>query len=122
MSSIKSLISKIEKDLNALKISMKKESKKKEQKKKVIKKIIDDVKKKSDLKKFTVAELKEWIKKNNINTKKLEKLHKDDWINIVWKTIKKNSESSSDSESEYSSTSSSCGSSCDDVDSDSDSD
>ena len=105
MASINALIAKIEKDLKTLKLSVK--TTKKVPKEKVSKKepkgVIEKCKKKADLQKFTVAELKDWVKKNSISTKKIEKSHKEDWVNIVWKNMKKsnkNSESEQDSSEE----------------------
>jgi hypothetical protein len=93
MSSVSAIIAKLEKQLKALKVSTKKNEKKPEKKNKGK---ISDVSKKTDLKKFTVVELKEFIKKNKIATKKTDKLHKDDWINLIWNNIK--SDSSDESE------------------------
>lgn len=91
-----SIIAKLEKQLNALKVSTK-ASKKTEKVSKKLK--ISEVTKKSDLKKFTVAELKEFIKKKKYVTKKTDKLHKDDWIDLIWKNLDINSSSSESDES-----------------------
>jgi hypothetical protein len=96
MSSVSAIIAKLEKQLKALKVSTKKVDKKVDKKKKGK---ISDVNKKEDLKKFTVVELKEFIKKNKIITKKTDKLHKEDWINLIWNNIKNESDNDSTKES-----------------------
>ena len=90
MSSVSAIIAKLEKQLKALKVSTKiaKKNEKKPEKKSNKKGKISEVNKKEDLKKFTVVELKEFIKKNKIVTKKTDKLHKEDWINLIWNNIK----------------------------------
>lgn len=99
MSSVSAIIAKLEKQLKALKVSTKKVDKKVEKKNKGK---ISDVSKKTDLKKFTVVELKEFIKKNKIATKKTDKLHKEDWINLIWNNIKNNSSDESEESDESS--------------------
>jgi hypothetical protein len=86
---------------------------------------IDLCEKKEQVKKFTVPELKEWLKKHKIEVKNIAEKHKDDWVNIVWKTLKQMDESdtededSSDSESDCSdSDSDSSDSDCSESDSD----
>jgi hypothetical protein len=97
MSSL-SIIAKIEKQLKALKLSTEK-SKKPSKSKKVTKRKITECTKKSQLKKFTVVELKDFIAKHKISTKKVDKMHKEDWMNLIWKHLKKEQEESSDSSS-----------------------
>ena len=90
MSSITSRISKLEKELAALKVeSIKKPNNLKPKK-------IEECETKEQLKKFTLTELKEWLKKKKINIKKVTDKHKDDFVKIVWENI------SSDYESDYS--------------------
>ena len=52
-----------------------------------------------ELKKFTVSQLKEYIKKKKIDVKKVSDKHKEDFVKIVWKHIKNSSDSDSESES-----------------------
>ena len=59
---------------------------------------IDSCKSKSELAKFTIAELKDWIKSNRVETKKLYEKHKADLVNLVWKKIKSCSGSECDDE------------------------
>jgi hypothetical protein len=61
-------------------------------------KTIEDCKTKSEIKKFTIAEIKDWLRKRGVSLKKISELHKEDFVNIAWKT--KNSESESESESD----------------------
>jgi hypothetical protein len=92
-------ISKLEKELESLKVELNKENKdQKDQKNKGIKKPkkIDDCESIEQVKKFTTIELKEWLNKNKINVKKVTEKHKDDFVKIVWENI------SSEYESEYS--------------------
>ncbi len=98
MSSVSAIIAKLEKQLKALKVSTKKVNKKNE-KKPEKKGKISNVSKKAELKKFTVVELKEFIKKNKFVTKKTDKLHKADWIDLIWNNIKNESDSDSTEES-----------------------
>ena len=107
MSSVSAIIAKLEKQLKALKVSTKiaKKNEKKPEKKSNKKGKISEVNKKEDLKKFTVVELKEFIKKNKIVTKKTDKLHKEDWINLIWNNIKSESESDDSTEDESGSSS-----------------
>ena len=91
-SAIASKIAKIEKDLNELKISLGGD------KKKILKpKYIDDCESKEQLEMFSLTELKDWLKKNEINVKKITEKHKSDFVEIVWENI------SSEYESDYSS-------------------
>ena len=62
---------------------------------------IDTCKKKSELEKFTVKELKDWIKEHKIEAKKLSEKRKNDLVKFVWDVLKKSSDSES-SESEES--------------------
>ncbi len=64
---------------------------------------IADCVKKADLSKFTVNELKAFIKENEIDIKNLSKKRKEDIVNEVWKKLKliaKSQESESESESD----------------------
>jgi hypothetical protein len=63
-------------------------------------KSIDHCKNKEELTKFTVAELKDWIKSNGVEIKKLYEKHKDDLVRLVWKKIKSGSVSGSSESSE----------------------
>ena len=81
---------------------------------------IEKCTKKSDLEKFTVKELKEWVKSNGVDTKKLTKKHKEDFVKLVWKKLKETEASSSDESSSDSSESSSSGSDSGSSSSDSD--
>ena len=60
------------------------------------KKKIDDCKKKKHLKEFTTKQLKKWLKKNDIDSGKVEKKV---YIDMIWDTL---CESSSESETESS--------------------
>ena len=66
---------------------------------------IDACKSKSDLAKFNVKELKQWIKENGIDAKKLSEKHKEDLVKMVWKKLKTSAESSSSSSEESDSSS-----------------
>jgi hypothetical protein len=68
---------------------------------------IESCKKKAELEKFTVAELKEWVKKNGVDVKKLAKKHKEDYVKLVWKNLKSSANESSSDESSSDSSSSS---------------
>ena len=123
MSTSKSILKrlqKIEDDLADLKIDLKKSIKtetsstKKQSCKKPTKPAsITKCKSKSELAKFTVKELKDWVKENKIDAKKLAEKLKTELINLVWKNIKK----SADSSDENSDTSDSGSSDSDDSDS-----
>ena len=67
---------------------------------------IESCKKKAELEKFTVAELKDWVKKNGVDVKKLAKKHKEDYVKLVWKKLKEITSDSSSDESSSSSSSS----------------
>ena len=105
-----SAIKKLEAQLAKLKLQLaSKENKspkpKTERKRKDKPKSIDSCKSKGELSKFTIAELKDWIKSNRVETKKLYEKHKADLVNLVWKKIKSCSgsecdESEDDSEDE----------------------
>jgi hypothetical protein len=60
---------------------------------------IEKCKKKSDLEKFTVAELKEWAKENGVDLKSLKEKHKEDYVKLVWKKLKASASESSESSS-----------------------
>ena len=96
MSSVASRITKLEKELNALKVELNSSEKKK------IKKI-EDCTKKDQVEKFPVSELKEFIKKKKIDSKNAS--NKEDFVKIVLKFLKNlNKEESEDEyedESEY---------------------
>ena len=57
---------------------------------------IELCRKKSQLKDFTIAELKDWLKSNNVSIKNISKKHKDDLVKIVWDTLNAEDEDSSD--------------------------
>ena len=84
VSSIDKQLTKLQKRLDELKIKAKKP------------KTIDDCTSKKQLKQFTVKQLTDWLKKNNVNIEKLTKKHKDDLIKVIWKSLEE------DFESEYS--------------------
>jgi len=92
-STIYARISKLEKELESLKVELKESSVKKPKK-------IDDYETKEQLKKFSVTELKEWLKKKKINVKKVSEKHKDDFVNIVWENISNEYETESDDQSD----------------------
>jgi hypothetical protein len=87
---IASRISKLEKELESLKVELNKENKDKDSKKP---KKIDDCESIEQVKKFSVTELKEWLKKKKINVKKLSEKHKEDFVKIVWQEISEEYES-----------------------------
>ena len=91
--SILKRLQKIEDDLADLKIDLKK-SIKSEKKQSGKPTCITKCKKKEDLAKFTVKELKAWVKENKIDAKKLAEKLKTELINLVWKNIKKSADSS----------------------------
>jgi hypothetical protein len=123
-----SAIKKLEAQLAKLKLQLaskdnKSPKPKTERKRKDKPKSIDSCKSKAELSKFTIAELKDWIKSNSVETKKLYEKHKADLVNLVWKKVKSCSYSECDDESETDSeTETDSGSEYDDVDSESDSD
>jgi hypothetical protein len=94
-SSVASRISKLEKELSELKVELSETKKKTSKPKK-----IEDCKNMNELKKFTVTELKEWLKKKKINVKKVTEKHKDDFVKIVWENISDEYESESDDSDE----------------------
>jgi hypothetical protein len=103
-------ISSIELQFSKLRLMLEeKESKKAEKKSSAPRKrkdkpeSIDKCKTKSDLAKFTVKELKDWIKENEIDTKKLSEKHKEDLVKLVWKKLNASAESSEESSSSDSS-------------------
>jgi len=102
VSSIDKQLSKLQKRLDELKIKAKKPE------------TIDDCISKKQLKHFTVKELTSWLKKNNIDTEKLTRKHKEDLIKVIWKSLEE------DFESEYSTSDSETDSDSSDSDSDSD--
>ena len=90
--SFASKIAKLEKELNELKVSLKKNVKKP--------KYIDDCETKEQLELFTIDELKNWLKKNEINIKKVTEKHKSDFVEIVWENISDEYDSDYSEESE----------------------
>jgi len=76
-----SKISKLEKELADLKMEISKSAKSAKPKG------IDNCDSKEELNKFSVSELKEYIKKKKINVKKITEKHKADFVEIVWKYI-----------------------------------
>ena len=91
-STIASKIAKLEKELNELKVSLKKNVKKP--------KYIDECETKEQLELFTLDELKNWLKKNEINIKKVTEKHKSDFVEIVWENISDEYDSDYSEESE----------------------
>ncbi len=118
-------IKKLESQLAKLKVDLAKKSTKKaatecKPKKSSKPKRIEDCANKTELAKFTIAELKDWIKSNGVKTKKLYEKHKADLVSLVWKSLKTCSDSGcseSDSSDSYDS-----GSETDSESSESDSD
>jgi len=112
-SSILKKIESIESQLGKLKIALSKvdEPKKKKPseptKRKDKPETIDSCKTKTELAKFTIKELKEWIKENKIDAKKLSEKHKEELVKFVWKIIKNKTESSESESSDSDSGSSS---------------
>ena len=114
MASITKKITQIESQLTKLKLMLEKyETKnapvkeKKKSKKNSKPSCISKCKSKSDLEKFTVKELKVWIKENNIDIKKISEKHKEDFIKLIWSHINTESESENSSENSDSPSSSS---------------
>jgi hypothetical protein len=98
-----SAIKKLEAQLAKLKVEVSKGKDKSpkaktERKRKDKPKSIDTCTSKSDLAKFTIIELKDWIKSNRVETKRLYEKHKADLVNLVWKKIKSCSGSECDDE------------------------
>ena len=92
-------ISKLEKELESLKVELNKENNVNKGVKKPKK--IDDCESIEQVNKFTTVELKEWLNKKKINVKKVAEKHKDDFVKIVWENISSEYESDySDEESE----------------------
>ena len=87
MSSIASRIAKLEKELNKLKVELEKQesSDSSDKKEKKSKKIVDCTSK-SQIDKFTVAELKDFIKKKKLDSKNASV--KEDFVKIVFKYVK----------------------------------
>ena len=91
----------LEKQIKELKVEISKETEKKSMTvekttEKKPKKIEDCTKREQLNKYFTIAELKEWLKKKKINVKKVNEKHKNDFVKIVWENI------SDEYESDYS--------------------
>ena len=91
----------LEKQIKELKVEISKETEKKSMTvektiEKKPKKIEECTKREQLNKYFTVAELKEWLKKKKINVKKVNEKHKNDFVKIVWENI------SDEYESDYS--------------------
>ena len=114
MSSITKKIEQIENQLAKLKLMLEAKNTKNEERsdlhlveKKTKKNLgfISDCKKKSELEKFTVKDLKAFIKENKIDIKKITEKHKIDLVKIIWKTIKKSLENENESETSENSSS-----------------
>ncbi len=86
MSSIASRIAKLEKELNKLKVELEKENTSSSDKKKTKPKKIEDCTRKDQIEKFTVAELKEFIKKKKLDSKNAS--YKEDFVKVVLKYVK----------------------------------
>ena len=87
MSSIASRIAKLEKELNKLKVELEKqESSDSSEKKEKKPKNIVDCTSKSQIEKFTVSDLKEFIKKKKLDSKNAS--IKEDFVKIVFKYVK----------------------------------
>ena len=87
----------LEKQIKELKVEISKETEKKSMTVEKKPKKIEECTKREQLNKyFTVAELKEWLKKKKINVKKVSEKHKNDFVKIVWENI------SDEYESDYS--------------------
>ena len=115
VSAFEKKLAKIEKGLKELKVSLKgPEKAPKKSAQKTTK--IEDCKTKKELEKFKVEELKAWLSKNRVDTKKVTKKVKATWIKLVWENINGDDSDSSDSSSDSDDSDSS------DSDSDSDSD
>ena len=93
-----SAIKKLEAQLSKLKLELKNRKPKAERKRKDKPKSIEDCTSKEDLAKFTIKELKDWIKSNGVETKKLYQKHKEDLVKLVWKKVKSCSDSESESD------------------------
>ena len=97
-------LARLEKEINNLKVEISEKKPKETEKRteKKPKKIEDCTTPKQLNKYFTVAELKEWLKKKKINVKKVSEKHKNDFVKIVWENISDEYESdySNDSEDE----------------------
>ena len=116
-SSIARKIERMERQLSEIKLMLTK-TEKAEKKKSSKPMSISDCKSKSDLKKFTVKELKDWIKGNGVSSKKLSEKIKDELIKLVWKKLKSSPSSSDSSGTTDSSTQSSDSSESDSSESD----
>jgi hypothetical protein len=96
----------LEKQIKELKVEISKETEKKPEKtvekttEKKPKKIEECTKREQLNKYFTVAELKEWLKKKKINVKKVNEKHKNDFVKIVWENISDEYESDYSDESD----------------------
>ena len=78
----------MERELAEIKGFIKDISKKSKTKSKKPEKVeIDDCTNKKQLMKFTVSELKDYIKQQKIGVKKLTEKHKADFVKIVWEYI-----------------------------------
>ena len=117
-------LERLERNVAELKVEVQKKSEKNPEKKTEKKpKTIEECKSKSDLKHFTVKDLKDWIKGNDSkNAKKLSEKVKDDLVNLIWKKIKGSKKAQSSSSESSSSDASTETESETDSDSSSDSD
>ena len=87
-SSIFSKIAKLEKELNELKLKVKPSVNKPKK--------IEDCESRDQLELFTLTELKDFLKKKEINVRRINEKHKSDFVEIVWENI------SDEYESDYS--------------------
>ena len=119
MSSIAKQISKLEDQLNKLKLKASKSKEPKAAKSKKCKGkqcAIESCSKKTELAKFTKKELLDWIKDKQITLKEASKKLKADLVKFVWKHLDTDSDSETDTDSDTDSETDS------DTDSDCDSD
>ena len=88
-----SQIKQLESDIKYLKKSLKKEAKvpviKLTTELILLPMCIELCTKRQMLEQFTVVELKQWVKINNIEVRMASDKIKDDWITIVWRNLKK---------------------------------
>ena len=95
MSSFAKQISKLEDQLNKLKLKASKSKKCKGKQS-----AIESCDKKTELAKFTKTELLDWIKNKQITLKEASKKFKADLVKFVWKHLDTDSESDSDCETD----------------------
>ena len=93
----------LENQIKELKVEISKETEKKPKETEKKPKKIEECTNREQLNKyFTVAELKEWLKKKKINVKKVSEKHKNDFVKIVWENISDEYESDYSDDSEES--------------------